>query len=148
MRYAGFFKFRDRVCGELFRPVRFDAITCTDTCRKRLQRGGAFAYLADLSPKERRAERKRHALRDQTITSTRKAMAERRDRLRLAPNRPLRARKRRQVVERKKIAEEVSRQTLAQAKLEQHQQRPRNDNCRIGMVVVAAIKLVCQRASQ
>ena len=92
MRYAGFFKFRDRVCGELFRPVRFDAITCTDTCRKRLQRGGAFAYLADLSPKERRAERKRHALRDQTITSTRKAMAERRDRLRLAPNRPLRAR--------------------------------------------------------
>jgi hypothetical protein len=65
-------------------------------------------------------------------------MAERRDRLRLAANRPLRAQKRQQVVERKKIAEEVSRQTLAQAKLEQHQQRPRNDNCRIGVVVVAA----------
>ena len=144
MRYGGFFKFRElatcRVCGETFRPVRFDAITCTDTCRKRLQRGGAFAYLADLSPMERRAERKRHALHDQTIDSTRKVMAERRERLRLDPNRPLRVQKRQQAAERKRVAEEVARQQRrARAKLDMEQQRPRNDN--LGMVVVGAIML-------
>jgi hypothetical protein len=144
MRYGGFFKFREsatcRVCGETFRPVRFDAITCTDTCRKRLQRGGAFAYLADLSPMERRAERKRHALHDQTIDSTRKVMAERRERLRLDPNRPLRVQKRQKAAERKRVAEEVARQQRrARAKLDMEQQRPRNDN--LGMVVVGAIML-------
>jgi hypothetical protein len=35
-----------RVCGQQFRSPRVDAFTCSDTCRKRRQRGGDLAYLA------------------------------------------------------------------------------------------------------
>jgi hypothetical protein len=44
-----------------FMPSRRDQITCTATCRQRLHRGGAFAYLAGLSPREQQRERRYHA---------------------------------------------------------------------------------------
>jgi hypothetical protein len=61
-----------RVCGEEFTPARWDAVTCTDTCRQRLHRGGDLAYLADLPPKVRRAEQ---ALQD-ALASSRAASRE------------------------------------------------------------------------
>jgi hypothetical protein len=39
-----------RVCGQQFRPVRFDALTCSTTCRMRKTRGADLAYLATLPP--------------------------------------------------------------------------------------------------
>jgi hypothetical protein len=36
-----------RVCGQRFVSARSDAIVCSDTCRKRRQRGGDLAYLTD-----------------------------------------------------------------------------------------------------
>jgi hypothetical protein len=41
------------------------------TCRKRLQRGEAFAYFAGLSADQRRAEREYHAAREHLIDSKR-----------------------------------------------------------------------------
>jgi hypothetical protein len=38
-----------RVCGQRFTPKRFDALTCTSTCRQRLRRGGDGEYLKALS---------------------------------------------------------------------------------------------------
>jgi hypothetical protein len=37
-----------RVCGEPFQAKRFDALTCTGTCRMRKARGADLAYLAAL----------------------------------------------------------------------------------------------------
>jgi hypothetical protein len=37
-----------RVCGQPFKPVRFDALTCCGTCRTRKSRDGDLAYLATL----------------------------------------------------------------------------------------------------
>jgi hypothetical protein len=42
-----------RVCGRQFRSRRFDALTCTSTCRQRLKRGQAFAYLGGLDVERR-----------------------------------------------------------------------------------------------
>jgi hypothetical protein len=53
-----------RVCGRWFASSRADAMTCTDTCRSRLRRGGDLAYLSGLSRREQRAHRKLHALSD------------------------------------------------------------------------------------
>ena len=36
-----------RVCGLRFVPVVMDALTCSDACQKRRQRGGDLAYLKD-----------------------------------------------------------------------------------------------------
>jgi hypothetical protein len=60
-----------RVCGMRFMPTRRDAITCTGTCRQRLRRGGAFAYLAALSPRQRVRERRYHADLDRYIADCR-----------------------------------------------------------------------------
>ena len=60
-----------RVCGIRFAASRSHAITCTPTCRKRLQRGETFAYFAGLSADQRRAEREYHAARDHLIDSKR-----------------------------------------------------------------------------
>jgi hypothetical protein len=46
-----------RVCGLDFRPVRFDALTCSDPCRKRRSRGQDLAYLAAMTPEHARARR-------------------------------------------------------------------------------------------
>lgn len=64
-----------RVCGLTFPSSRADAITCTDTCRQRLRRGGAFAYLAGLSPALRRAHRKHHDANDAALAAHRTATA-------------------------------------------------------------------------
>ena len=47
------------VCGQPFRPVRFDALTCSTTCRIRKSRGADLAYLSTLPPDQARA---RHAI--------------------------------------------------------------------------------------
>jgi hypothetical protein len=49
-----------RVCGRDFVAPRFDAKTCSSTCRQRLRRGGDLAYLAGLGKRQQRAERKLH----------------------------------------------------------------------------------------
>ena len=49
-----------RVCGRDFIAPRFDAKTCSSTCRQRLRRGGDLAYLAGLSKKQQRLERNVH----------------------------------------------------------------------------------------
>lgn len=67
-----------RVCGLEFASPRCDAITCTDTCRQRLKRGQAFAYLAGLSKPEQRLARKWHAARDASIAAHKAAVAARR----------------------------------------------------------------------
>ena len=60
-----------RVCGLAFRSRRFDAITCSSTCRQRLRRGQALAYLAGLSKAMQTAERKKHAALDGEIAERR-----------------------------------------------------------------------------
>ena len=64
-----------RVCGLEFTPSRFDAITCSSTCRQRLRRGNALAYLADLSPAEQRIHRDLHAALDASREAEKKAVA-------------------------------------------------------------------------
>jgi hypothetical protein len=54
-----------------FMPSRRDQITCSSTCRQRLRRGGAFAYLADLPLRERKVERRYHAALDRDIADLR-----------------------------------------------------------------------------
>jgi hypothetical protein len=54
-----------------FTPSRRDQITCTPTCRQRMRRGGAFAYLADLSLRERKRARRYHAALDRDIADLR-----------------------------------------------------------------------------
>jgi hypothetical protein len=49
-----------RVCGQPFRPVRFDALTCSGTCRMRKSRGADLAYLTTLPPDQARARRMIH----------------------------------------------------------------------------------------
>ena len=61
-------------CGLDFRSRRFDAITCTPTCRQRLRRGQAFAYLEGLSKREQKAERNRHEALDKLIAEHRDRM--------------------------------------------------------------------------
>ena len=64
-----------RVCTQEFASPRCDAITCTDTCRQRLKRGQAFAYLAGLSKAEQRAQRRYHEARDASIAAHKQAVA-------------------------------------------------------------------------
>jgi hypothetical protein len=64
-----------RVCGMDFVSPRCDAITCTDTCRQRLKRGQALAYLATLSKSEQRVFRRYHVARDATIAAHKAAVA-------------------------------------------------------------------------
>src|SRR5690242_3271342 len=54
---------------------RFDAVTCSETCRQRLHRGGDLAYLADLTPKEQRIHRDLHAALDASREAEKKARA-------------------------------------------------------------------------
>jgi hypothetical protein len=49
-----------RVWGMPFRPVRFDALVCSNTCAKRKSRGGDFPYLATLPPDQAGARRMIH----------------------------------------------------------------------------------------
>jgi hypothetical protein len=56
-----------RVCGQLFRPVRFDAQVCSGTCRTRKSRGANLAYLTTLPPDQARARRMLHDAVDSEI---------------------------------------------------------------------------------
>src|ERR1700678_2068522 len=73
-----------RVCGLDFRPVRFDALTCSDPCRKRRSRGQDLAYLAAMTPDQARARRFVHEalisdieIRKMVIATRREGRAER-----------------------------------------------------------------------
>jgi len=68
-----------RVCGQSFCPVRFDALTCSDTCRRRKSRGADLAYLASLPPDQARARRMVHDADESTIFIARMAGASRRE---------------------------------------------------------------------
>jgi hypothetical protein len=76
-----------RVCGIEFTAPRFDAKTCSSTCRTRLRRGGDLAYLNDpsLGKRVQRTAREMHAAYDAlraahraSVAATRAARAERR----------------------------------------------------------------------
>jgi hypothetical protein len=58
-----------RVCGIRFAAPRFDAITCSSTCRQRLRRGGAFAYLDALPKQLQRSHREMHAAQDRHLAA-------------------------------------------------------------------------------
>jgi hypothetical protein len=60
-----------RVCGQPFRPVRFDAVTCSTTCRMRKGRGLDLAYLTTLPPDQVRARRFVHETLDADIAVAR-----------------------------------------------------------------------------
>jgi hypothetical protein len=81
-----------RVCGLEFRPVRFDALTCSDPCRKRRSRGEDLAYLATMLPDHARARRFVHEalisdieIRKMVIASRKERRA---DRKRYSPVKP------------------------------------------------------------
>jgi hypothetical protein len=67
-----------RVCGVRFRAPRFDAVTCSSTCRQRLRRGHDLAYLAGLTVREQRAERRRQEIVDEWRKAEKKWNAGRR----------------------------------------------------------------------
>jgi len=64
-----------RVCGVGFATSRYDAKTCTSTCRQRLHRGGDLAYLAALKSHERRAHRTYQAQRGEWTERARAVLA-------------------------------------------------------------------------
>jgi hypothetical protein len=68
-----------RVCGMPFRPVRFDALVCSNTCAKRKSRGGDLAYLATLPPDQAGARRMLHDTIDFEIATARDVGASQRE---------------------------------------------------------------------
>jgi hypothetical protein len=68
-----------RVCGLPFQPARFDALTCSDTCRQRRHRGLDLAYLAELPPDQARFRKNLHATIDDEIAIQRMVSASRRE---------------------------------------------------------------------
>jgi len=103
----------------------FDAKTCSDTCRKRLQRGQRghdLAYLASLSAKERRQHRAYHAGFDAKLVIYREAKArelkERRERS------EARAAEKRD----RFLVELMGRKMLKQQRAQQHQELVSNIN--------------------
>jgi hypothetical protein len=69
-----------RVCGLDFRPVRFDALTCSDPCRKRRSRDQDLAYLAAMSPEQARARGFLHEALISDIEIRKMVIASRRER--------------------------------------------------------------------
>jgi hypothetical protein len=69
-----------RVCGLDFRPVRFDALTCSDPCRKRRSRGQDLAYLAAMSSDQARARGFVHEALISEIEIRKMVLASRRER--------------------------------------------------------------------
>jgi hypothetical protein len=65
------------VCGLEFTSSRFDAVTCSATCRQRLHRGGDLAYLIDLPPEEQQLHRHLHSALDASREAEKKALAAR-----------------------------------------------------------------------
>jgi hypothetical protein len=70
-----------RVCGQKFSPVRYDALTCSTTCRIRKSRHPDLdlAYLDTLPPDQARARRMLHEADESDIFIARMAGASRRE---------------------------------------------------------------------
>jgi hypothetical protein len=60
-----------RVCGEPLGSARFDALTCSSTCRMRRYRGADLAYLADLPEAQAGARRFVHEVDLDAIATAR-----------------------------------------------------------------------------
>jgi hypothetical protein len=69
-----------RVCGMPFRPVRFDALVCSNTCAKRKSRGSDLAYLTALPPDQASARRMLQDTIDFEIATARDVGASQRER--------------------------------------------------------------------
>jgi hypothetical protein len=68
-----------RVCGEPFRSTRFDALTCSSTCRMRRYRGADLAYLEAWPSAQADARRFVHQAHLDTIATARAVAASRRE---------------------------------------------------------------------
>ena len=68
-----------RVCGQQFQSVRFDAETCSTTCRMRRSRGQDLAYLDTLPPDQASARRFLHEALESDIAIARSVGAARRE---------------------------------------------------------------------
>jgi hypothetical protein len=68
-----------RVCGQPFKPVRFDALTCCGTCRTRKSRGGDLSYLTALPADQASVRRTIHEAVDFEIATSRDVGAARRE---------------------------------------------------------------------
>jgi hypothetical protein len=68
-----------RVCGQLFRSVRFDAQVCSSTCAVRKSRGLDLAYLATVPPDQARARRMLHDTIDSEIAVAKMVRASQRE---------------------------------------------------------------------
>src|ERR1700687_4227891 len=70
-----------RICGQTFPAVRFDALTCSVTCRSRLHRHpeADLAYLGELPPDQARARRFVHEADLDSIATARAVAASRRE---------------------------------------------------------------------
>jgi hypothetical protein len=110
-----------RVCGMNFTAPRFDAKTCSSTCRSRLRRGGDLAYLndPDLPGGRKRAARAMHAAYDEEKAAHRELVAE------IRARREERRRLKQQKVEqeRQRFIDEIT--GRAQRELQQRQEAQR-----------------------
>jgi hypothetical protein len=68
-----------RVCGEPFQAKRFDALTCTSTCRMRKARGADLAYLESMPAAQAGARRFVHEADLDAITTARAVAASKRE---------------------------------------------------------------------
>jgi hypothetical protein len=68
-----------RVCGQPFRPTRFDALVCTSTCSMRKSRGHDLAYLSSMPPAQADARRFVHEADLADIATARAVRASRRE---------------------------------------------------------------------
>jgi len=66
-----------RVCGRDFEAPRWDARTCSSTCRQRLHRGKDLAYLAELGDDQKEADFRMHAAWSKAVAAGKEASAAR-----------------------------------------------------------------------
>ena len=114
-----------RVCGNRFPVVRGDAKTCSSSCRSRLRRGGAFAYLEGLSAKERKAEMAYHDAHDRVVVAVKEAKA---------------AREKVRELKRAARREQALIQVLGRGQLQKLKQEQQRQNMKLRGVVAGVIK--------
>jgi hypothetical protein len=124
-----------RVCGRDFVAPRFDAKTCTPTCRQRLRRGGDLAYLAGLGKRQQRAERKMHADWDGTKVEHRDYVAATR-----AGRRQLRELKAKE--EHERLLNQIVGAAYRKVKEREHRREHRE---RVGIAVAGVLKLFAEQ---
>ena len=123
-----------RVCGQGFRSRRFDAITCTSTCRQRFKRGYDLAYLDGLTKREQKAARAYHEATDAWIEAHRRH---------LAIVRANRAERRAKRQERQR--EQVLTEIYANITREQLRKEQQHERQRLAGTVAGALKLFAQQ---